>query len=93
MAERRITDGGRELRTYLDRIETSVPDWCEEHGIDRIQVQRVLNGERWQRIPVDFAKLIQDATTGVVRWESFLSCTAAKPKAKSVRAKSASRAA
>jgi hypothetical protein len=79
--ERRITDGGRELREHLTAIGVSVPDFCEKHSIDRIHVQRVLNGERWQRITVDFAHAIEAATGGRVKWLSFLSATASKPKA------------
>lgn len=54
-----------------------MPVWCERHGLDRIQVQRVVNGERWQRISVDFAHAIDRATEGNVRYEHFLSNTAA----------------
>ena len=74
--ERRITDGGRALRAHIKRIGSNVPRFCEEHHLDRIQVQRVLNGERWQRITVDFAASIERATDGDVSWRSFLSDTA-----------------
>jgi hypothetical protein len=77
--ERRITDGGRALRVWLDRKSTSVPKFCDEHHLDRIQVQRVLNGERWQRITVDFAASIERATDGDVSWRMFLSETAQVP--------------
>ncbi len=74
--ERRVTDGGRELRAWLDRKGVSVPRFCELNRLDRIQVQRVLNGERWQRITVDFADAIFRATGGDVDWRKFLSATA-----------------
>jgi hypothetical protein len=74
--ERRVTDGGRDLRVWLDRKGISVPRFCEENDLERIQVQRVLNGERWQRITVDFAHSIETATDGDVSWRSFLSDTA-----------------
>jgi hypothetical protein len=76
MSERRITDGGRELRAYLTENKVSVPDFCEQHGLDRIQVQRVLNGERWKRITVDFADSIERATKGRVSHTQFLPDTA-----------------
>lgn len=76
MSDRRITDGGRDLRAYLDANEISVPDFCEQHGLDRIQVQRVLNGDRWQRITVDFAFAIDRATRGKIAWTRWLSKTA-----------------
>jgi hypothetical protein len=71
MSDRRITDGGRDLRAYLTEIEMSVPDFCEKHGLDRIQVQRVLNGERWKRITVDFANAIKRATDGRIDYPRF----------------------
>ena len=72
----RITDGGVALRTHVTKLRVSVPDFCEAHGLDRIQVQRVMNGERWQRITVDFAWAIDRATQGAIPWTSFLSRTA-----------------
>lgn len=81
MVERRITEGARELRKYLDEIRMSVPSFCELHDLDRIQVQRVLNGERWQRISVDFAFEIERATKGRVSWTLFLSKTAKRAAA------------
>ncbi len=76
MSDRRITDGGRDLRAYLTEHKVSVPDFCEKHGLDRIQVQRVLNGERWKRVSVDFANSIERATKGAIRYTSFLPHTA-----------------
>lgn len=76
MSERRITEGGRDLRAYLTEIDMSVPDFCEKHGLDRIQVQRVLNGERYKRITVEFADAIERATDGRIRYRSFLPSTA-----------------
>lgn len=76
MSDRRITDGGRLLRAYLTEHKISVPDFCEKHGLDRIQVQRVLNGERWKRVTVDFADSIERATTGAILYTSFLPDTA-----------------
>lgn len=76
MSERRITAGGRELRAYITELGVSVPDFCERHGLDRIQVQRVLNGERYKRISVEFADAIERATDGRVVYRLFLPSTA-----------------
>jgi hypothetical protein len=73
------------LRTHLDRVGLSVPAFCELHAFDRIQIQRVLNGERWMRISVDLAFAIEDATGRKVRARSFLSVTA-KASSKASRA-------
>lgn len=75
MSDCRITDGARDLRAYLTDQEISVPDFCEKHDLDRIQVQRILNGERWRRITVDFAYAIEKATGGKVAWTRWLSKT------------------
>lgn len=80
MTDRRITAGGRDLRAYVNSIGQSVPDFCEENGLDRIQVQLVMNGVRWRRITVDFAQAIERATKGKVRWDRFLSTTAKESK-------------
>ncbi len=77
LVDLRITEGGRELRAHITALGLSVPDFCETHGLDRIQVQRVMNGERWKRISVDFAFAIERATNGCVAWTRFLSKTAA----------------
>jgi hypothetical protein len=76
MTERRITDGGRDLRAYLTEHKISVPDFCEKHGLDRIQVQRVLNGDRWKRVTVEFAHAIELATDGAITYAQFLPDTA-----------------
>ncbi len=78
MSDRRITDGGRDLRAYLTEIKVSVPDFCEKHGLDRIQVQRILNGERWKRVTVEFAHSIERATDGRISYTQFLPETATK---------------
>jgi len=80
MSEFRVTEGARKLRAWLRENEVSVPDFCDQHGLDRIQVQRVLNGERWRRITVDFACAIEVATRGRVSWRAWLSKTAREPK-------------
>lgn len=76
MTDRRITDGGRDIRALVTEQGISLPDWCEKHGLDRIQVQRVVNGSRYKRISVDFADEIFRATAGRISPERFRSCTA-----------------
>lgn len=74
--ERRITEGGRLLRIYLDTLGMSVPDFCALHKLERIRVQRAINGQLWQRISIDFGLLIEKATDGGVPAWSFASSTA-----------------
>jgi hypothetical protein len=65
-----VTEGAKDLRAWLDKHGISVPDFCEQHDLDRVEVQRCMNGER-QRITVNFAKDIELATRGdvkIVRW-------------------------
>lgn len=80
-----MTDAGRALRAYLDKIGKNIPDWCDEWNeklppgarrLDRQVVARIINGERWAQIPVDTALLIERATFGWVRVEMFRSDTA-----------------
>jgi len=60
-----ITEGGIALRRWIDSNGKTVPGFCEEHGLDRIQVQRAINGDR-KRVSVDFAAEIERATQGHV---------------------------
>lgn len=85
-----ITDGARDLRAYLDRVGLSVPKFCEANKLERISVQRALNGER-RRISVDFAWDIQVATGGEVQWDRWHSSTARAPKGREHRPRSTPR--
>lgn len=76
MSDRRVTEGARDLRAYLTEKGISVPDFCEMNHLDRIQVQRVLNGERYKRITVEFANAIERATEGRIPYTRFLPSTA-----------------
>lgn len=71
---RSTTAGARELRAYLSANGVSITRFCEANGLDRIQVQRVLNGER-TRISVDFARNVERATSGAVAWHLWSSET------------------
>jgi hypothetical protein len=72
---RMVTKGARDLRAYMNRNGMNLPEFCEQHGLDRINVKRILDGER-QRITVDFALAIERATGGEVRWKRWASETA-----------------
>lgn len=65
MATVLLTDGARDLRTYLLETRQSVPEFCEANGISRQKVQRALNGT-WQSITIDFASAVHTATNGAV---------------------------
>ena len=65
MADKLISDGARALRAFLNTKDLSVPDFCQAHRMDRIQVQKALNGDT-TRISVDLATSIERATEGVV---------------------------
>ncbi len=80
MGDIKVSDGARKLREYLTENELSIPRFCDagrERGLelDRIAIKRVLDGERGQRVTVDFAKAISDATGGVVAIEMWASDT------------------
>ena len=67
-----ITDGANDLRAWLEARGLSITRFCEEHELDRIEVQRHLRGLR-DRVSVDFAVSVRDATKGrdevkVERW-------------------------
>lgn len=61
-----ITDGALDLRAWLEARGLSITRFCEENDLDRIEVQRHLRGLR-DRVSVDFAVDIRDATKGAVK--------------------------
>jgi hypothetical protein len=75
MATRYVTDGARLLRAWLHEQQISIPVFSEVHGLDRIMVQRAINGER-RRISVDLALAIEVATNGGVPVAAWASATA-----------------
>jgi hypothetical protein len=83
MNDRQATDGVRALRSYLDTNGLSITAFCARNGLDRIQVLRVLNGER-RRISVDFALSIERATGGAVQTSLWSSATAKPTEASSI---------
>lgn len=65
-----ITGGAEDLRAWLDARGLSITRFCDEHDLDRIEVQRHLRGLR-DRVSVDFAVSIRDATKGSVKVERW----------------------
>lgn len=65
-----ITGGAEDLRAYLDARSLSITRFCDEHELDRIEVQRHLRGLR-DRVSVDFAVSVRDATKGAVKVERW----------------------
>jgi len=73
-----MTAGGLDLRRFLDEHHLSVPSFCEQHEFDRIQIQRLLNGERG-RVSTEIAEKIQIATRGAVAWMRWHQYLGAEP--------------
>jgi hypothetical protein len=57
--------GAEKLLRHIRESGLSIPKWCEEKGLDRLKVQKAINGS-WQRFDVDFALSIERATGGDV---------------------------
>lgn len=76
--ERRITLGGRKLRKLLARTKpaTKIAVFAQNAGLERVTVYRVMSGDRWRHIDVDFALAVREATNGQVQVEDFASITA-----------------
>lgn len=74
------TDAARALRAWIKRNypKGGVPRFCEEQKLDRIAVQRALNGEV-RRISVDFALAIFEATKGAIKVAGWRSSTGKAP--------------
>lgn len=63
--------GAEKLLRYLKRKKLSVPKFAEVYDLDRITLQRLINGER-QRVSVGTADAIQRATGGAVPWSAWV---------------------
>lgn len=63
--------GAKLLRGWLVRQGISVPVFAERYSLDRITVQRLLNGER-QRVSVETADAIERATSRAVPWTAWI---------------------
>lgn len=74
--DRRITAAVTRLRAYLRRNKIPQTRFAEANGICRIQLQRVMRGERWKQISVNWAYDIWKATDGFVDMELWRSATA-----------------
>lgn len=58
-------DGARALDRFLRARDVSVPAFCEQHGLDRMQVQRLLSGAA-KRPDLGVLLNIEKATGGAV---------------------------
>ena len=72
-----LTEGAKLLRAHITLSGLNIPDWCDKHGVERITLQRVVNGDRL-RISVDFALTIEKVTRGAVPVSAWASTKAMK---------------
>lgn len=71
MAQTYPTRGGAALLAYVRAHHGSIPAFCETSGLDRLKVQRAINGEI-KRVDVAFAEAVEDATSGEVGWRMWV---------------------
>lgn len=78
VSDRRITLAGRKIRKILYRTtpNISVTKWALDHGVRRVDVYRIINGERWRHISVDVAVKISEGSRGYIQVADFMSETA-----------------
>lgn len=69
--------GAAMLLGYIREHFSSIPAFCEAHGLDRLKVQRAVKGQM-VRVDVTFASEIEEATGGEVSWESWIPDEAAR---------------
>lgn len=74
----RRTEGARLLKRYIDETKDNVSAFATRAGLKRLVVMRVIAGERWGRITVDFALRVREATKGLIPVEAWRSETARK---------------
>lgn len=74
--ERRVTRAGRKLARIMKRLHFGETEMARKLGVERVMLHRVLIGERWKYITVDFALKCVDGTDGEIQIEDFASLTA-----------------
>lgn len=74
-----ITLGARLLRALLKKRGITLNAFCNEKTLDYAWVHRVMTGQRGQRVSIDFAKAIFDASCGEIPLEAWSSATLAPP--------------
>lgn len=75
MATRAKTEGSLLLRKWLQAKNMSLAAFAAKSGIPRMNITRVVSGETWRRITVDFAVAVHKATGGRVPVEAWRSGT------------------
>ena len=70
--EKRPVLGSLKLAAYIHARHSSITAFCDAHGLDRVQVQRLVNGDRCKRVTVIMAHLIHKATSGAVTYADWL---------------------
>jgi predicted transcriptional regulator len=76
--ERRVTLAGRKLAKILNRTRPAmtISEFSRKARVGRVSVYRLLKGDRWQHIDVDFALALREATDGQIQIEDCASITA-----------------
>lgn len=74
---RLITLGARQLRALLKQRGITLNAFCNEHSLDYAWVHRVITGQRGQRVSIDFAKAMFDASEGEIPLDAWSSDTLA----------------
>lgn len=59
------------LKRYLQERGLSIGAFARQHGMDTSELSKLLRGAR-QRVSVEQAAAIQDATGGVVYWRLWI---------------------
>ena len=58
--------GGLALRAWLDKHDLTIPQFAERLGVSRVQIQRLVSGERARVVSQALASLIERDTSGEV---------------------------
>ena len=60
----------KQLLEHIRGLDETIPDWCEKKGLDRLKVQKAINGDI-TRIDVNFAVDVENASGGAVKAEDW----------------------
>jgi hypothetical protein len=84
-----LNPGAVALAKYLRKVKQDSNLFARIHGIDRVNLKKVLDGRGGRRVSVDFAWMIQVATKGEIEIDQWISPRLRKSRARSAQAAAA----
>ena len=76
--DRRLTRGAIKVKKLMASRKMGTSAFAKAAGVHRVTLHKVIAGERWQHVSVDFAISMREISGGKILLEDFSSVTAIK---------------